>query len=665
MTFTPISDGRPRRWLDAASEPARLQEGWMRVAGNRGAPGGDGISIDQFGQAVTRHLARLSAELRSGTYRPAPARKLAIPKKSGGTRTLTIPSVVDRVAQAAVALTIGPTLDAEMEDSSFAYRRGRGVVQAVRRVATLRRQGFRWTVDADIDSYFDSIPHERLLDRLERSTGDDALIDLIAHWLEWYAPGGVGVPQGSPISPLLANLYLDDVDEAMAAHGLRLVRYADDFVLLAKHEAAAERGLERVTAILAEQGLTLNQAKTRIVPYEQGLTFLGHRFIRSMVLRELDEAGGEDTPDGLAPEAVGLWQADDRPAFVEDAPATGGPRAPGWRVLYVFEPDRTIDAQGDSLIVRAGGQAIFAQHMSRIGRVEIGSDVNVTSAALELAAAHAVVIARVDGHGETIAEWLPPTTLHLHGARHLAQAAVILDPVRRVTLARTLVDGRIKGQRAVLSRANRSRSNARLTEVIAQFRRVLRQVAVADSVEALMGWEGHAASLYWPALAVTMDGDLSFSGKRRRKEGAEAFDVVLNALSGLVARDVRVALMRHGLHSGFAALHSPADRHEPLVYDLMEEFRAPLVEAAAVALVNRKAVRATMFEAERSGRVRMNRDGWQAVIKGYETLLDRPSASALRGGDKVNWRKRMDDQAVLLVRHYEEGEPYVPVKLDY
>lgn len=660
----PVVPGRPSRLLLAASHPDRLFEAWQRVLANRGAAGGDGVTVDRFAHFADTAIPRLSAMLRDGSYRPAPARRVQIAKRDGGTRTLTIPAVVDRVAQGATALTLGPALEAQMEDSSFAYRRGRGVADAVRRVAALRRDGFRWVVDADIRSYFDSIPHAPLLDRVECHSGDDALIDLIAQWLEWYAPGGRGVPQGSPLSPLLANLYLDELDEAMDGRGIRMVRYADDFVVLARNAATAQDALAQASTILAEHGLELHPDKSRVIGFDQGFRFLGHLFVRSMVLRETDW----EVPDEAATAAAEAVRAVDVPPaapFADAGPPGNAAASPGWRVLYLMEPGRVLHADGESFAVREGEAIVFKVQAGRVGRVELGERTSATPGALELAAAHDILVARIDGHGRTLAEWVPPGAVGLHGRRHLAQARVILDPERRLALARTLVVGRIRGQRAVLARANRDRRDETLTAAIARMKPVLRSAAVAPTVPAAMGWEGFAGQLYWPALACALDGDIGFSGRRRRREGAEAFDLILNALSWLLARDIRVALHRRGLHPGMSVLHETRDGEEALGFDLMEEFRAPLVEATAVALVNRRAIRASLFARSAAGRLSLAAEGWAAVIRGYEATLDRPSASPLRGGDRVGWRVRIGDQAAMLAAHFESDEPYVPIDLGY
>ena len=283
-------------------------DGWLRVWANRGAAGGDGVRCEGFSLCAKERLAQLSKDLRLGAYRPGPLRHVEIPKKSrsgrpdsgaagkpGRFRTLSIPCVRDRVAQSSVALLLTPLLDREFEDASYGYRPGRSVKQAVEKVRRLRAEGYVWTADADIESYFDNIPHDRLITRFLRSVTESPLSELVGLWIETGAQGGRGVPQGSPLSPLLSNLYLDDLDEALSGKGLRIVRFADDFVVLSKDKRGAEQALADAGAQLAALGLKLNLDKTRIRSFDDSLRFLGHLFVRSWLMPDPEGSDADET----------------------------------------------------------------------------------------------------------------------------------------------------------------------------------------------------------------------------------------------------------------------------------------------------------------------------------------------------------------------------------
>lgn len=205
--------------LAQACDEGALADAWARVHANAGCPGVDGVSVDQYHHDALSRLAALRAEVAAGRYRPQPLLSVDIPKPSGRLRSLAIPTVSDRVLQTAVAQLLTRLLDPDFDDASFAYRSGRSVQQATARIVDCRDQGLRWVVDADIERYFDSIHHATLLSMLRRRLPDDSLTALLAQWLAAPAskdkilhPRRSGVPQGSPISPLLSNLYLHTLD---------------------------------------------------------------------------------------------------------------------------------------------------------------------------------------------------------------------------------------------------------------------------------------------------------------------------------------------------------------------------------------------------------------------------------------------------------------------
>ena len=267
------------------SEPM-LRRGWRRVRSNRGMAGGEGVDIAAFEKGLAANLACLGAELAAGRYRPGPLQRVEIAKPDGGRRRLAVPPVRDRVVQSAAAIVLDELIDPQLSDASFAYRRGRSVEHAIGRIMTYRLWGAEWVVDGDIERFFDSVPHRRLERRLAghvRCRRTRALVEL---WLRRFSRGGRGLAQGAPISPLLANLYLDPVDRAIDRRGRRLVRYADDFVILCPDRARAEQALRRMAALLEAEGLMPHPDKTRVVHFADGFQFLGYRFENNLLLSD-------------------------------------------------------------------------------------------------------------------------------------------------------------------------------------------------------------------------------------------------------------------------------------------------------------------------------------------------------------------------------------------
>jgi RNA-directed DNA polymerase len=283
-----VKGGRWYSLMDKVYAPATLAAAWARVRANRGAAGVDGVSIERFAARSEVYLAELATALRTGTYRPQAVKRVEIPKDDGRTRPLGIPAVADRIVQTAVKLVIEPIFEAAFQPTSYGFRPGRGCHDALREVDGLLEDGFCFVVDADLAGYFDSIPHERLMARVEERISDGRVLALLRGFLEQDILQGLerwtptaGTPQGAVISPLLANLYLDPLDAHMAALGHRMVRYADDFVVLCKSREEAEAALAQIRAWVEANGLVLHADKTQLGDCRQpgqGFEFLGYRF---------------------------------------------------------------------------------------------------------------------------------------------------------------------------------------------------------------------------------------------------------------------------------------------------------------------------------------------------------------------------------------------------
>jgi RNA-directed DNA polymerase len=283
-----VKGGRWHTLIDKVSFGHNLEASFAQVASNEGAPGVDHVTVEAFEARRDDELSKLLQELRAGTYRPQAVRRTWIPKPgTHETRPLGIPTVRDRVVQAAVVHVIEPIFERDFAEQSYGFRPGRGCKDALRRVEALLKGGYTHVVDADLKSYFDTIPHDRLMTRLQGKIADRRLLGLVESFLkagilegmtEWTPEAGA--PQGAVLSPLLSNIYLDPLDHLMADAGLEMVRYADDFVILCRTSAEAARALELVKAWTAEHGLTLHPTKTKIVEARtDGFEFLGYRFI--------------------------------------------------------------------------------------------------------------------------------------------------------------------------------------------------------------------------------------------------------------------------------------------------------------------------------------------------------------------------------------------------
>lgn len=282
-----VRGGKWHALIDKVCSELNLYTAACKVIGKQGAAGVDRQSTKEFSEHTIVELKRMREQLQARTYHPSSVRRVQIPKPgSDQTRPLGIPTVRDRVVQTALVHVLEPIFDNEFHDRSFGFRHGRGCHDALLVVEELLESGHVFVVDADLKSYFDTIPKDRLMDLVRSKISDRGTLELIEQFLnqsimeelrEWTPEAGV--PQGAVLSPLLSNLYLNELDHRMAGLGYEMVRYADDFVILCRSQEQAESALEEVKRFVLEAGLTLHPEKTHIVDNrEKSFAFLGYLF---------------------------------------------------------------------------------------------------------------------------------------------------------------------------------------------------------------------------------------------------------------------------------------------------------------------------------------------------------------------------------------------------
>jgi len=268
-----------------------MELAWKRVKANKGKPGVDGITIEQFPDHTRPLWSDILASLVAGSYKPLPVKRVEIPKATGGTRPLGIPIVLDRLIQQSIAQVLTPIFDPDFSESSFGYRPCRSAKDAVRQVREYIRQGYRIAVDIDVAKFFDTINHDLLMHLVSRKVRDKRVLALIGKYLR----AGVkvngrlektrlGVPQGGPLSPLLANILLDTLDKELEKRGHKFVRYADDFIILVKSQRAGDRVMEGMKAFLTSRlKLNVNETKSSVARTSR-IDFLGFIFSGTRII---------------------------------------------------------------------------------------------------------------------------------------------------------------------------------------------------------------------------------------------------------------------------------------------------------------------------------------------------------------------------------------------
>ncbi len=699
-----------------------LREARNRVLTNHGCAGVDGQTVDDFAAYGDAALRLLAAEVQGGRYHCQPLLRLWIPKGDGKPpRGLAVPAVRDRVLQTSVATVLTPLAEAHAEDASFGYRKGRSVQQAVGRVERLIREGWCWIVDADIEAYFDTIDHGQLLAQLaELLPAEPRLRALVAHWLTTPVrehgvnqPRDRGVPQGSPLSPLLANLFLDALDEALLDADHRLVRFADDFVILARSRQRADAALELSRDTLERLALRLNPAKTRIVHSEQGFEFLGWSFVRTLALpRSRMPSAGDvpavpppgamvnqpglpnsvaDTHPGLAPadpkpdadlpeaahapteldadgdahaDADSQEDTDPKAATLDPADPAGSDDpalpalAPLQRTLYLVDPECRLEVDKQRLAVTRGERRLLTVSALNVDQVVVFGPVQVTTQAMQLVSRSGGAIAFLSRLGRYYGRYEPADGAALGLLQAQFQCAA--DPTFALAIARRLVAAKLRNSATVLARTLRRHPPrdpadlARVTEVPARLREAADGAERAANAASLRGLEGSGAALYFQTLARLLPAVWPFP-RRVPRPAPDAVNALLSLGYSLLYQCVAGLLRGRGLHAHLGLFHASGGAHMALASDLMEPYRAYAVDAVVLRLVFSGRLAADCGALDDAGSYRLGSAASRELIHAMETRFNTPQMHP-RSREPMDFKRLVDADVRQLAQALRDGQ---------
>ena len=640
--------------------PAKLREAFWRVRSNRGIAGADGVPIEVFAGRLDAEIDLLTNELAAGRYFSAARQTVAVEQPGKRARILKIPSVRDRVVETALATHLGEQAEPLFSQASHGYRPRRSVATALHAVECNLAREARWVLDADITAFFDSIPHRKLLDALARWPGGNVVVDRVCEVLaQSAATFGHGIGQGSPLSPLLSNIYLDQLDRALEKSGAAHVRYADDFVGFAAGEIEARRLHALAGTTLAAMGLGLHEQKTRVVPVDEGFRFLGATIAVS------DSAGNTrprvQFPGWLAGTGQRAASADADPDSTESGTsprvtaeqASESPASSGTlRTLYVLQAGACLKRDGDRLVAFKEGRELGAFPIHRVDLVMAFGSTVVTTPAMRLALEYDIPIVLMAANGEF------QGIVDSHDTRRVQvqarQFACASDPAAGLELARAFVIAKIGNGLTMLKRYGDRRCCPGLAPHLAAMRQLREQVRRVGALEHMRGCEGLAARSLFAAMRELLGETWAFR-ERNRRPPRDPVNAMLSFGYALLHHNVFALLKAQGLNPHLGHLHAPRPGHAALASDMMEVFRAPVVEALVLNLALNGRMRPGDFTAGAEGASLMNDEARRRFVAAFEEKM---------GGD-AGYRHSIATQVQAYTAHLRDptATPFRPFQI--
>ena len=606
---------------------AALRRAWLRVEESDGCAGIDNVSLPRFAANLDSELKRLRTDVLGGTYQPLPLLRFGIPKKDGGTRMLNVAVVRDRIAQHAVIAFLEPILEAEFENCSYGYRRGRSVRQALDHVEFLRDSGYTWVFEADITAYFDTVDHEILLLKLRPFIPDERIFRLIELWLKARVYDGqrlretvTGLPQGQPIAPILANLYLDSFDEEMLESGRKLVRFADDFVVLCKSKPKAESALRLTQRLMLDLKLSLNQDKTRVTNFSEGFKYLGAVFTNSFCLIQTGETQKDVQVEMPArfyaddvflpnPQSFNLTLSDELKKALanpeneivssilnkKENTKMGNRDEPINRfspptlftlcTLYIHEHGAVLRYENERLEIIKDEVEIFSVPLNKIEQIALFGNSQITTAVMKNCLKRRIPIMLFSGQGKFLGDISADDRENVFLLQ--LQFEKMRDPVFCLDTAKRIVSGKMGNGRAFLQRRLRDQANENLSKAIEQINTAEEKLAGGLSLDEILGCEGFSGAAYFAGFAECVAEPFQFA-KRTRRPPHDPVNVLLSFGYSMLFQNIYGLVKARGLSPNVGNLHTLRQGHSALCSDFIEEFRSPIVDSIVISAISKK-----------------------------------------------------------------------------
>jgi len=593
-------------WLaEHAFSERSLGIAWKKVQKRESDDGNLAPSILKFQEEAEEKILRLSEALLDGSYKPYQFTEVDI-ETNGKERTLHIPAVQDRIVARAILATTTSRIDPLLGASAFGYRPGLGVADAVQAVVDAREAGLKWVLRTDVDDCFPSLSPDIAFDRFTQAVHDTDITDVVEQLLGRTVGNGKirgktlpGLPLGCPLSPVLMNLVLVDLDDALNAAGFTVVRYADDIVVVGESKEELEDAARFCQRILRSFNMQLGDDKTDIMTFDDGFAFLGEDF-------------GPKYPPAMPLQRV---------------------QEPENRVLYLGAQTAHARISKGRLIVedrqKGGGNGgahggskptkLFDVPCGHVSRIVAFGSVAISSGLRSWAMYNGVDIVLASRRGSYLGI-MQGTKTETHSARLIAQVE-INDTPRQLEISCAIIRAKIHKQIVVLQRFSKRESEEKVSNAITNMRKFMTMLDDTASIDEAMGLEGAAAKEYFAAYGALLPNELAFT-TRSRQPPLDLANASLSFLYTVLLGECVTALRAAGMDPGLGVLHNPQAKRPSLALDLLEEFRPLVADQVVLNAARRNRLTSKHARKDPKGQgILLTKKGREEILKAYEERM--------------------------------------------
>jgi CRISPR-associated protein Cas1 len=627
-------------------ELTTLKNAFDKIKANKGIRGIDGVDIDPYKRNLPKELSLLQKTLKDHSYQPAPLLQYSIPKGDESKRFIAVPTVRDRVVHRAIHSVLTPVIEPMLSQTSFGFRKGRSTKDAINFAVKRINNGFKWLVKVDIDSFFESIDHTILSNLLRNYLEDEQIIQLIAKLISIQvcdAEGNfsymTGIPQGSPLSPLLSNIYLDVLDKEAQKNGVRISRFADDILGFARDREEAGEILEFIELQISNLKLQVNKNKCTLSEYKTDFKYLGAIFLGDGKVASLLKPNESDNSscNRFGDNSIRLF-----------------------KTLYIQEQGVVLKKERQRLCILKKGEKIFSVPAGKVNQIIVFGNCHITIPAMRLFLINGIPVYLLSNYGKYLGRLISDNS----AATSLIKEQLLksFDHDFCLKISREIVLAKIHNERVFLQR--NKNAHPEIEDKINQLQVFKTKVENAGYIEQLRGLEGAAQAVYYNAFKLLLKNPMGFD-KRTRRPPKDPVNSLLSFGYTLLFNNIYSFILINGLDPHLGYFHKNIRNNPSFASDLIEEFRTPIIDSLVLYLINSSIINESDFLTnEQDGAYILSSDAKKKFLKHFEDKMN-TGIIGRQQGMKIDYRRHIDLQVKNAALSITKGQKYKSFRLSY